>query len=65
MLLLTMSSYVEVMGGKLRLIAEFPNRRPYLVKFAELSEEGSRPRRCKRSKVKVVGSTYDRSDSCK
>jgi hypothetical protein len=55
MLLLTMSSYVEAMGGKLRLIAEFPNRCPYLVKFADLSEEGSKPRRRKRSKVKVVG----------
>ena len=28
MLLSTMSSYVEAMGGKLRLVAEFPNRTP-------------------------------------
>jgi DNA-binding XRE family transcriptional regulator len=55
MLLSTMSSYVEAMGGKLHLIAEFPNRRPYLVKLADLSDEGSKPRQRKRSKVKDVG----------
>jgi transcriptional regulator with XRE-family HTH domain len=44
MLLSTMSSYVEAMGGKLRLIAEFPNRRPYLVKLADLRDEVSKPR---------------------
>jgi hypothetical protein len=32
------------MGGKLRLIAEFPNRRPYLVKLADLRDEVSKPR---------------------
>src|SRR5476649_2511875 len=37
MLLSTMSSYVEAMGGKLRLIAEFPNRRPYTVKLGDLT----------------------------
>ena len=45
MLLSTMSSYVEAMGGKLRLIAEFPNRRPYAVKLGELTETGHTPRR--------------------
>ena len=55
MLLSTMSSYVEAMGGKLRLIAEFPNRRPYLVKLGDLSDEGSKPRQRKRSKARVVG----------
>ena len=43
MLLSTMSSYVEAMGGKLRLIAEFPNRRPYTVKLGDLTEEGHKP----------------------
>jgi DNA-binding XRE family transcriptional regulator len=38
MLLSTMSSYVEAMGGTLRLVAEFPNRRPYTVKLGDLSE---------------------------
>jgi transcriptional regulator with XRE-family HTH domain len=54
MLLSTMSSYVEAMGGRLRLIAEFPNLHPYLVKLGDLSEEGSKPRRRKRSKVRVT-----------
>jgi hypothetical protein len=51
MLLSTMSSYVEAMGGKLRLVVEFPNRRPYLVKLGDLSDEGAKPPRRKRSKV--------------
>lgn len=51
MLLSTMSSYVEAMGGKLRLVVEFPNRRPYLVKLGDLSDEGTKPTRRKRSKV--------------
>ncbi|MBM3611017.1 MAG: helix-turn-helix domain-containing protein [Alphaproteobacteria bacterium] len=37
MLLSTMTSYVEAMGGHLKLIAEFPNRRPYAVKLKDLS----------------------------
>lgn len=51
MLLSTMSSYVEAMGGKLRLVVEFPNRRPYLVKLGDLSNEGAKPPRRKRSKA--------------
>jgi len=50
MLLSTMSSYVEAMGGKLRLIAEFPNRRPYVVKLGDLTEAGPKPRRRKAAK---------------
>jgi hypothetical protein len=50
MLLSTMSSYVEAMGGKLRLIAEFPNRRPYVVKLGDLTEAGPKPRRRKIAK---------------
>jgi DNA-binding XRE family transcriptional regulator len=45
MLLSTMSSYVEAMGGRLRLVAEFPNRRPYTVKLGDLSDAGPEPRR--------------------
>ncbi len=45
MLLSTMSSYVEAMGGRLRLVAEFPNRRPYTVKLGELTEKSAKPRR--------------------
>lgn len=45
MLLSTMSSYVEAMGGKLRLVAEFPNRRPYTVRLGDLSEASPKPKR--------------------
>lgn len=31
LLISTLSSYVEAMGGKLRLIAEFPNRKPVML----------------------------------
>jgi transcriptional regulator with XRE-family HTH domain len=41
----TMSSYIEAMGGRLRLVAEFPNRRPYTVKLSDLSADGSKPKR--------------------
>lgn len=45
MLLSTMSSYVEAMGGKLRLVAEFPNRRPYTVRLGDLTEKADGSRR--------------------
>lgn len=38
MLISTMSSYVEAMGGKLRLVVEFPNRQPYAVRLSDLTE---------------------------
>jgi predicted XRE-type DNA-binding protein len=47
MLISTMSSYVEAMGGQLRLIAEFPNRRPYSVKLSSLTDEARKPTRRK------------------
>ncbi len=47
MLLSTISSYVEAMGGKLRLVAEFPDRRPFTVKLSDLAEESTEPRRRK------------------
>lgn len=53
MLLSTMSSYVEAMGGKLRLIAEFPNRRPYAVKLGDLTEKGPTPRRRKTTSLRI------------
>lgn len=31
LLISTLSSYVEAMGGKLRLVAEFPNRNPVIL----------------------------------
>jgi len=47
MLLSTMSSYVEAMGGRLRLVAEFPNRRPYTVRLGDLTESEGKPGRRK------------------
>jgi hypothetical protein len=37
LLLSTLSSYVAAMGGKLRLIAEFPNRRPVAIALADIT----------------------------
>ena len=38
LLLSTLASYVAAMGGKLRLVAEFPNRKPVAVALGDLSE---------------------------
>ena len=38
LLLSTLSSYVAAMGGKLRLVAEFPNRRPVAIALGDLVE---------------------------
>lgn len=40
MLLSTMSSFVNAMGGSLRLIAEFPNRSPVAIRLGDLQESG-------------------------
>jgi transcriptional regulator with XRE-family HTH domain len=46
LLLSTLSSYVAAMGGKLRLVAEFPNRKPVTVALGDLrGEEPPKPRR--------------------
>ncbi|OLD94264.1 MAG: hypothetical protein AUI36_46595, partial [Cyanobacteria bacterium 13_1_40CM_2_61_4] len=46
LLLSTLSSYVAAMGGKLRLIAEFPNRAPVVIAFADITgHEPLKPRR--------------------
>jgi hypothetical protein len=37
LLLSTLSSYVAAMGGKLRLVAEFPNRRPVAIALADIT----------------------------
>jgi hypothetical protein len=48
-LLLTLASYVAAMGGKLWLIAEFPNRKPVAVVLGGLSESAPvKPRRRRR-----------------
>lgn len=40
MLISTLKRYVEVMGGKLNLVAEFPNRPPVLIE--RIAEHRSR-----------------------
>jgi transcriptional regulator with XRE-family HTH domain len=47
LLLSTLSSYVAAMGGKLRLIAEFPNRHPVAIALADITGEAPplKPRR--------------------
>ncbi len=37
LLLSTLSSYVAAMGGKLRLVAEFPNRPPVAIALADIA----------------------------
>lgn len=45
LLLSTLSSYVAAMGGKLRLIAEFPNRHPVAIALGDITgEDKSTPR---------------------
>jgi hypothetical protein len=49
LLLSTLASYVAAMGSKLRLIAEFPNRKPVTVALGDLSENTpAKPRRRRR-----------------
>jgi len=46
LLLSTLSGYVAAMGGKLRLVAEFPNRKPVTVALGDLNgEDTPKPRR--------------------
>src|SRR5271170_8455588 len=46
LLLSTLSSYVAAMGGKLRLVAEFPNRHPVAIALADITGGApSKPRR--------------------
>ena len=39
LLLSTLSSYVTAMGGKLRLVAEFPNRGPVTIALGDITRE--------------------------
>lgn len=42
LLLSTLSGYVAAMGGKLRLVAEFPNRHPVAIALADITGEPPR-----------------------
>jgi transcriptional regulator with XRE-family HTH domain len=44
-LLSTLRSYVEAMGGKLRLIAEFPDRKPVAISGFDSLNSPEKPRR--------------------
>ena len=56
LLISTLSSYVAAMGGKLKLIAEFPDRRPVAIALADISREKphKRARRGRTKKEKLV-----------
>ena len=44
-LLSTLRSYVEAMGGKLRLVAEFPDRRPVTISGLNILGPAEKPKR--------------------
>ena len=56
LLLSTLSGYVAAMGGRLRLVAEFPNRRPVTIALADIA--GGEPRetrsRGRKARAKVA-----------
>ena len=56
LLLSTLSSYVAAMGGKLRLVAEFPNRQPVTVALGDLHghEPLTAPRRPRGVKPRAI-----------
>ncbi len=49
LLLSTLCSYVAAMGGKLRLVAEFPNRKPVTVALGDI--RGDEPSKARRRSV--------------
>jgi DNA-binding XRE family transcriptional regulator len=44
-LLSTLRSYVEAMGGKLRLVVEFPNRKPIAISGLDTLNPSAKPKR--------------------
>lgn len=59
LLLSTLSSYVAAMGGKLRLVAEFPNRQPVTVALGDLHNQDplTPPRRSRGRKPRIISGT--------
>lgn len=54
LLLSTLSSYVDAMGGKLRLVAEFPNRHPVAIALGDITgAEPLKPRRGRAAKKRL------------
>jgi len=55
MLLSTMSSYVQAMGGNLKLVAEFPDRSPVTIRLLDLLESTApASKRARSSKTAVA-----------
>ena len=50
-LLSTLRSYVEAMGGKLRLVAEFPDRRPVTISGLNILGTVEKPKRRARKRA--------------
>lgn len=53
LLLSTLSSYVAAMGGTLRLVAEFPNRRPVTISLGDITAEAV-PKPSRRRTTKAI-----------
>lgn len=53
MLLSTMASFVEALGGKLKLVAEFPDREPILLKVSQTKQKNAKLPRQRRAKAKA------------
>jgi predicted XRE-type DNA-binding protein len=54
LLLSTLSSYVAAMGGRLRLVAEFPNRGPVAISLSDIAGPGAVPSPRARRKNRVA-----------
>jgi predicted XRE-type DNA-binding protein len=52
LLLSTLGSYVAAMGGKLRLVAEFPDRRPVTIALGDIT--GDMPRKAARGRTRKL-----------
>jgi DNA-binding XRE family transcriptional regulator len=57
MLLSTMNSYVQAMGGVLRLVAEFPDRAPMTIRLGDLAETQAPLKSRKRGSKKKLALT--------
>jgi transcriptional regulator with XRE-family HTH domain len=63
MLLSTLTSYVEAMGGTLRLVAEFPGKPPVAITaFADITGDDTPPPRRRRARKGVAEAPQTGSD---
>lgn len=58
LLLSTLSSYVAAMGGRLRLVAEFPDRPPVEVALADITDRPQAPPKPRRRKVRAGSGSH-------